>query len=94
MDARLVWDMAHAPNDPAFDGVALTLGLPLSSVVSTMASGIIAVGLFGATWVAGVVGGIGGSLGNEGVAQVGTVSRIRLQRAEAEEPFGFSLPER
>ena len=58
--------------------VLLTLALLLSSVVSTMASGIIAVGLFGATWVAGVVGGIGASLGNEGVARVGTVSRVLL----------------
>jgi ABC-type transport system involved in multi-copper enzyme maturation permease subunit len=58
--------------------VLLTLALLLSSVVSTMASGIIAVGLFGATWVAGVVGGIGSALGNEGVERVGTVSRILL----------------
>jgi ABC-2 type transport system permease protein len=58
--------------------VLLTLALLLSSVVSTMASGIVAVGLFGATWVAGVVGGIGTALGNEGVERVGTVSRILL----------------
>jgi ABC-type transport system involved in multi-copper enzyme maturation permease subunit len=58
--------------------VLLTLALLLSSVVSPMASGILAVGLFGATWVAGVVGGIGGSLGNAGVERVGTVSRILL----------------
>ncbi len=58
--------------------VLLTLALLLSSVVSPMASGIIAVGLFGTTWVAGVVGGIGGALSNEGVARVGTVSRIIL----------------
>ena len=58
--------------------VLLTLALLLSSVVSPMASGIIAVGLFGATWVAGVVGGLGGALGNEGVERVGTVSRILL----------------
>jgi ABC-type transport system involved in multi-copper enzyme maturation permease subunit len=58
--------------------VLLTLALLLSSVVSTMASGVIAVGLFGATWVAGVVGGIGGALGNEGVERVGTVSRVLL----------------
>ena len=56
----------------------LTLALLLSSVVSTMASGIIAVGLFGATWVAGVVGGVGHALGNDGVERVGTVSRILL----------------
>jgi ABC-type transport system involved in multi-copper enzyme maturation permease subunit len=58
--------------------VLLTLALLLSSVISPMASGIVAVGLFGATWVAGVVGGIGGALGNEGVERVGTVSRIIL----------------
>jgi ABC-type transport system involved in multi-copper enzyme maturation permease subunit len=58
--------------------VLLTLALLLSSVVSPMASGIISVGLFGATWVAGVVGGLGGALGNEGVERVGTVSRMIL----------------
>nr|WP_239521671.1 ABC transporter permease subunit [Geodermatophilus sabuli] len=58
--------------------VLLTLGLLLSTVISPMASGVVAVGLFGATWIAGVVGGIGGSLGNEGVARVGTVSRMVL----------------
>ena len=46
--------------------VLLTLALLLSSVVSTMASGIVAVGLFGATWVAGVVGGIGARPGQRG----------------------------
>ena len=58
--------------------VLLTLALLLSSAVSPMASGIVSVGLFGATWVAGVVGGLGGALGNEGVERVGTVSRILL----------------
>ena len=58
--------------------VLLTLALLLSSVVSPMASGIIAVGLFGATWVAGIVGALGGALGNEGVERVGTVSRVLL----------------
>src|ERR687885_878334 len=58
--------------------VLLTLGLLLSTVVSPMASGVVAVGLFGATWIAGVVGGIGQALGNDGVARVGTVSRIVL----------------
>jgi Mn2+/Fe2+ NRAMP family transporter len=58
--------------------VLRALTLLLSSVASTMASGTFAVELFGATWVAGVVGGIGGALGNEGVARVDTVSRILL----------------
>ncbi|MFD9948320.1 ABC transporter permease subunit [Nonomuraea sp. NPDC059023] len=58
--------------------VLLTLGLLLSTAVSPMASGIVAVGLFGATWIAGVVGGVGLALGNEGVARIGTVSQILL----------------
>jgi hypothetical protein len=43
-----------------------------------MASGVVAVGLFGTTWVAGVVGGVGASLGNESVERVGVVSRMIL----------------
>jgi len=58
--------------------VLLTLGLLLSTAISPMASGIVAVGLFCATWVAGVVGGIGAALDNESVARVGTVSRMLL----------------
>jgi ABC-type transport system involved in multi-copper enzyme maturation permease subunit len=58
--------------------VLLTLGLLLSTAISPMASGIVAVGLFGATWIAGVVGSVGEALGNASVAQVGTVSRMLL----------------
>src|SRR5215207_1135171 len=58
--------------------VLLTLGLLLATAVSPMASGIVAVGLFGSTWIAGVVGGVGAALGNEGVARIGTVSRMLL----------------
>lgn len=58
--------------------VLLTLALLLSTAVSPMASGVVAVGLFCTTWVAGVVGGVGSSLGNEAVARVGTVSRVVL----------------
>jgi ABC-type transport system involved in multi-copper enzyme maturation permease subunit len=58
--------------------VLLTLALLLSTAISPMASGIIAVGLFGATWVAGVVGSVGEIIGNEGVTRVGTVSRMLL----------------
>ena len=39
--------------------VLLTLAVLLSTAISPMASGVVAVGLFGTTWVAGVVGGIG-----------------------------------
>jgi ABC-type transport system involved in multi-copper enzyme maturation permease subunit len=58
--------------------VLLTLGLLLSTAVSPMASGVVAVGLFGATWVAGVVGSVGQALDNPSLAEVGTVSRMLL----------------
>ena len=58
--------------------VLLTLAVLLSTAVSPMASGVVAVGLFGTTWVAGVVGGIGASLDNDSVARVGSVSRVLL----------------
>jgi ABC-type transport system involved in multi-copper enzyme maturation permease subunit len=58
--------------------VLLTLAVLLSTVISPMASGVVAVGLFCTTWVAGVVGGIGASLGNDAVARVGTLSRMLL----------------
>jgi ABC-type transport system involved in multi-copper enzyme maturation permease subunit len=56
----------------------LTLGLLLATAISPMASGIVAVGLFGATWIAGVVGSVGEALNNDSVARVGTVSRMLL----------------
>jgi ABC-type transport system involved in multi-copper enzyme maturation permease subunit len=58
--------------------VLLTLAVLLSTAISPMASGVVAVGLFGATWVAGVVGGVGAALGNDSVARVGSVSRMLL----------------
>jgi ABC-type transport system involved in multi-copper enzyme maturation permease subunit len=58
--------------------VLLTLGLLLSTVISPMASGIVAVGLFGATWIAGVVGSVGEALDNPSVARIGTISRMLL----------------
>jgi len=58
--------------------VLLTLGLLLSTVISPMASGVVAVGLFGATWIAGVVGTVGEALDNDSVARIGTVSRMLL----------------
>jgi ABC-type transport system involved in multi-copper enzyme maturation permease subunit len=58
--------------------VLLTLAVLLSTAISPMASGVVAIGLFGATWVAGVVGGAGASLDNDALARVGTVSRVLL----------------
>ena len=56
----------------------LTLATLLATAVSPMASGVVAIGLFGVAWVAGVVGGVGQGLDHEGVARVGTVSRVLL----------------
>jgi ABC-type transport system involved in multi-copper enzyme maturation permease subunit len=56
----------------------LTLAVLLSTAVSPMASGVVSVGLFGTTWVAGVVGKLGASLGNVAIERVGTVSRMLL----------------
>ena len=58
--------------------VLLTLAVLLSTAVSPMASGVVAVGLFCTTWVAGVVGAVGASFGNDAVARVGSVSRMLL----------------
>ena len=58
--------------------VLLTLAVLLSTAISPMASGVVAVGLFGTSWVAGVVGAVGASVGNDAVARVGTVSRMLL----------------
>ena len=83
----VVWaTVGYWPPDPgqglallgAQTTVLLTLGLMLSTVISPMASGIVAVGLFGAAWIAGIVGMIGELLGNDGVARVGTISRMLL----------------
>jgi ABC-type transport system involved in multi-copper enzyme maturation permease subunit len=82
----VLWTSGYWPPQPAValgllaaqTVVLLTLALLLSTLVSPMASGVVAVGLFGATWIAGVVGGIGDSLGNDAVARVGTVSRMIL----------------
>lgn len=56
----------------------LTLAVLLSTAISPMASGVVTVGLFGATWIAGVVGAIGHALDNASVERVGTVSRMLL----------------
>ena len=58
--------------------VLLTLAMLLSSLISPLASGITTVGLFGATWVAGVVGSIGLALDNEKLQHIATVAQVLL----------------
>lgn len=83
----VVWlTVGYWPPDPvtalvllaAQTTVLLTLAVLLSTAVSPMASGVVAVGMFCTAWVAGVVGGIGASLDNAAVERVGTVSRMLL----------------
>lgn len=56
----------------------LTLSLLLSSLISPMASGVVSVGLFGAAWVAGVIGGFGEAFDNDKVERVGTVAHVLM----------------
>ena len=80
------WTVDYWPPEPAAalallaaeTTVLLTLAVLLSTAVSPMASGVVAVGLFCTTWVAGVVGGVGESVGNVAVERVGSVSRMLL----------------
>ena len=58
--------------------VLLSLALLLSTLFSPMAAGVVAVGLFGTAWVAGLVGDIGQSLRDSSVAAVGTVDHLLL----------------
>ena len=83
----VVWvTVGYWPPDPAIalallaaqTTVLLTLAVLLSTAISPMASGVVAVGMFCTTWVAGVVGGIGASLRNDSVERVGTISRMLL----------------
>jgi ABC-type transport system involved in multi-copper enzyme maturation permease subunit len=58
--------------------VLLSLALLLSTLLSPMAAGVVAVGLFGTAWVAGLVGDIGQSLHDPSVAEVGAVDHLLL----------------
>jgi ABC-type transport system involved in multi-copper enzyme maturation permease subunit len=58
--------------------VLLTLAMLLSSLISPLASGITTVGLFGATWVAGVVGSIGVALDNHKLEHIASVTQVLL----------------
>jgi ABC-type transport system involved in multi-copper enzyme maturation permease subunit len=58
--------------------VLLTLAMLLSSLISPLASGITTVGLFGATWVAGVVGSIGVALDSDRLQRIATTAQVLL----------------
>jgi ABC-type transport system involved in multi-copper enzyme maturation permease subunit len=56
--------------------VAVTMGLLFSTRVAPMTGGIVATILLLAVWMAGIIGNIGYSFGNDTVAAFGTVSRL------------------
>lgn len=58
--------------------VLLSLALLLSTRMSAVAAGIVAMLLFGLAWLAGVVGGIGAAFGDATIGQAGTVSHLLL----------------
>lgn len=80
------WTVGYVPPQPlvalamlSAEAVALlTLALMLSSLVSPMASGVVSVGLFGAAWVGGVVGGVGEAIANDDVRRIGVVARVLM----------------
>jgi ABC-type transport system involved in multi-copper enzyme maturation permease subunit len=84
--ALVRWTVGYWPPNPfgalsllcAQALVLLTLATLLSSLISPMASGVVSVGLFGAAWVAGVVGGVGNAIDNAEVRRVGTVAQTLM----------------
>jgi ABC-type transport system involved in multi-copper enzyme maturation permease subunit len=58
--------------------VIMTLALMLSTRLSGMVGGVIALVLFGIAWIGGIVGGIGSAFDNAGITHVGTATKLIL----------------
>ena len=58
--------------------VLMTLGLALSTRLSGMVGGVVALVLFGMAWMGGIVGGVGQAFDNPTVMHIGTVTRLLL----------------
>lgn len=58
--------------------VLLTLALALSTRVSGMVGGVVALVSFGIAWLGGIVAGVGEGFDNAALAQVGTATKILL----------------
>ena len=58
--------------------VIMTLALFLSTRLSGMVGGVIALVLFGIAWIGGIVGGIGAAFDNATIEHVGTATRLIL----------------
>ena len=61
------------------EGLAImTLALFLSTRLSAMVGGVIALVLFGIAWIGGIVGGIGSAFDNPAIADVGILTKLVL----------------
>jgi ABC-type transport system involved in multi-copper enzyme maturation permease subunit len=58
--------------------VIMTFALLLSTRLSGMVGGVIALVLFGIAWIGGIVGGIGTAFDNATITHVGTATRLIL----------------
>jgi ABC-type transport system involved in multi-copper enzyme maturation permease subunit len=80
------WVSGFVPPDPilvafylfAEGAVLLTLTLLLSTRLSAMATGVVTIALFGAAWLAGVVGSLGTVFKIHSLETIGSVSRYVL----------------
>jgi ABC-type transport system involved in multi-copper enzyme maturation permease subunit len=84
--AAVILATGYAPRDPLAGPiylageslVLLTLAIVVSTRVSSVAGGAVAVVAFGLAWMAGVLGGLGSAFANDVLHDVGTVSRLLL----------------
>lgn len=58
--------------------VLLTLGLALSTRLSGMVGGVVALVLFGMAWLGGIVGGVGQAFDDPTLTRLGTITRLVL----------------
>ena len=58
--------------------VIMSLGLLLSTRLSGMVGGVVALVLFGIAWIGGIVGGIGAAFDNAAIMHVGTATKLIL----------------
>ncbi len=87
LEVLVVWGVTgYSPPGPAaaiaylvFEGIlVLTLTLALSTVLAPMTAGAVAVALFGASWLAGVVGTLGAALNIDSLQTAGRISKVVL----------------
>ncbi len=87
LEVLVVWAVSgYTPPGPVaaiaymvFEGIlVLTLTLALSTVLAPMTAGAVAVALFGASWLAGVVGTLGAAFNIHSLQTAGRVAKVVL----------------